>query len=179
MGGIDVFVVNAGVEGAVQPIITYPTETFDHVMAVNVRGVWLCLKYGMQQMEKQGVGGSIVVTSSVAGQSGTANMSAYIASKFAVTGLAKVAALEGGPLNIRVNSVHPGPVDNRMMRSLEAGFSPENPEAVKEGFSQQIPLGRYASNEDVAELISFLSSDGAAYLSGGEYNVDGGWSASH
>src|SRR5882672_770069 len=102
--GMDILLANAGIEGVVQPITDYPIDIFDQVMAVNVRGVWLGLKYVMPEMQKRG-GGSIVVTSSVAGIRGTAGVSAYITSKHAVIGMMRTAALEGAPLGIRVNTV--------------------------------------------------------------------------
>ena len=122
-GGVDLFLNNAGVEGEVKPIVDYDIDSFDQVMAVNVRGVWLGLKYVMPEMEKRG-GGSIVITSSIAGIEGTPNMSAYVTSKHAVVGMMRTAALEGAPLGIRVNSVNPAPIETRMMRSLEEQSAP-------------------------------------------------------
>lgn len=178
MGGIDVFFNNAGIEGVVKPIIDYPEEEFHKVVHVNILGVWLGLKYVLQAMQENEDGGSIVITSSVAGQGGTPNVSAYVTSKHAVVGLMKVAALEAAASNIRVNTVHPSPVDNRMMRSLEDGFSGGKGEEAKAQFEQQIPLQRYATEADVANLVLFLASDRAVFLTGGQYNVDGGMSAS-
>ena len=111
-GGVDILLANAGVEGVVKPITDYPIEEFDKVIAVNVRGVWLGLKYAMPEMEKRG-GGSIVITSSVAGVRGTADVSAYITSKHAVVGLMRTVALEGAKKKIRVNTVNPGPTETR------------------------------------------------------------------
>lgn len=176
-GRIDMLFANAGVEGAVKPIIEYPEKTFDQVMAVNVKGVWLCLKYVMPVMAETG-GGSIVITSSVAGLQGTPGVSGYVTSKHALVGLMKTAALEGGDMGIRVNSIHPAPVDNRMMRSLEEGFAPGQGDSVKSSFEQQIPLKRYAENQDVAKLVLFLASGESAYISGGQYTVDGAMTAS-
>ena len=174
MGGIDVFFNNAGVEGEVKPIVDYPEETFRQVLHVNVLGVWLGLKYVIPHLEK---GASIIITSSVAGQMGTPNVSAYVASKHAVIGLMRTAALEVAERGIRVNTVHPSPVDNRMMRSLEKGFAPDAAEQAKEDFAAQIPLQRYATETDVANLVLFLASEEASFLTGGQYNVDGGQSA--
>lgn len=177
MGGIDIFFNNAGIEGVVKPIVDYPEEEFHRVLHVNVLGVWLGLKYVLHAMRENEDGGSIIITSSVAGQGGTPNVSAYVASKHATVGLMKVAALEAAADNIRVNTVHPSPVDNRMMRSLEDGFSGGKGEEAKAQFEQQIPLQRYATETDVANLVLFLASDEAAFLTGGQYNVDGGMSA--
>ena len=108
-GGVDISLQNAGIEGVVQPITDYPIDMFDKVLAVNVRGVWLGVKYLMPEMQKRG-GGSIIITSSVAGIRGTAGVSAYITSKHAVIGLMKTAALEGAEHKIRVNTVNPSPI---------------------------------------------------------------------
>ena len=175
-GGVDILLANAGIEGVVQPITDYPIEMFDKVMAVNVRGVWLGLKYVMPEMKKRG-GGSIVITSSVAGVRGTPNISAYITSKHAVVGLMRTAALEGAKNGIRVNSVNPAPIETRMMRSLEGGFAPEDPAQAKEGFATMLPLRRYGEPQEVSQLMLFLASDDSSYCTGGVYMVDGGMSA--
>ncbi|MFN3596982.1 MAG: SDR family NAD(P)-dependent oxidoreductase [Rubricoccaceae bacterium] len=176
LGGIDVFCANAGVEGVVKPLTEYPEDTWDLVQAVNVKGVWLGLKYAFPVMAEGG-GGSVIVTSSVAGLQGNAQMSAYTTSKHAVIGLARTAAIEGAPHGIRVNCINPGPVDNRMMRALESGMNADDPESVKEGFSQMIPLGRYAEEDDVARAALYFASDLSAYVTGTVHPVDGGLSA--
>lgn len=175
-GGVDVLLANAGVEGEVKPITDYEIDTFDQVMAVNVRGVWLGLKYAAPEIAKRG-GGSIVITSSVAGVRGAAGMSAYIASKHAVIGLMRTAALEMADRKIRVNTVNPAPVDTRMMRSLEKGFEPDDPGRAKEMVSAMVPLQRYADPVEVARIMLFLASDESSYCSGGVYMVDGGMTA--
>lgn len=175
-GGVDVLLANAGVEGEVKPITDYAIDTFDQVMAVNVRGVWLGLKYAAPEIARRG-GGSIVITSSVAGVRGAAGMSAYIASKHAVIGLMRTAALEMAAEKIRVNTVNPAPVDTRMMRSLEKGFEPDDPGRAKEMVSAMVPLQRYADPVEVARIMLFLASDESSYCSGGVYMVDGGMTA--
>ena len=175
-GRLDILFLNAGIEGVVKPLTEYPEEEFDRVIKVNVKGVWLGLKHGFPLMKKCG-GGSVIITSSVAGMQGTPNVMAYVTSKHAIVGSMKVAALEGAEHNIRVNTVHPAPVDNRMMRSLEEGFAPGDAENAKKGFENAIPLGRYASNEEVASLVLFLASDESSYITGGCYSVDGGMTA--
>ena len=181
-GGIDIFLANAGVEGTVSPIPDYPIDIFDHVMAVNVRGVWLGLKYVIPIMQERG-GGSIVITSSTAGITGSAEMSAYNTSKHAVIGLMRTAALEGAPFNIRVNTVNPAPIETRMMRSLEemrvaaADSSAATVEQTKRGIAARIPLDRYGTAEEVAKLMLFLASDESSFCTGGVYMVDGGRSA--
>lgn len=130
------------------------------------------LKYAMPALEARG-GGSIVVTSSIAGLRGRACMGAYTASKHGVVGLMRTAALEGAPAGIRVNSVHPSPVETRMMRSLEAQFSPGDPE----GFRAASPQGHYAQPEEVARLMLFLASDESSHCAGATYSLDGGRTA--
>ncbi|RRQ45176.1 SDR family NAD(P)-dependent oxidoreductase [Chryseobacterium sp. SC28] len=170
-GKIDVFFNNAGIEGVVKPLTEYPEDEFDKLINVNVKGVWLGLKYVLPQMND---GGSVINTSSVAGLMGTANMIAYTASKHAVIGITRTAALEAAPRGIRVNSVHPAPVDNRMMRSLEDGFAPGAGETVKKNFEASIPLGRYANNDDIAKGVLFLASDESQFITGSKLVIDGG-----
>lgn len=172
-GRIDAFFNNAGIEGWVGPSIDYPEEMFDKVLAVNVKGVWLGMKYVVPVMREQG-GGAIVNTASVAGLSGTPTIIAYGASKHAVIGLSKSGALEFGSDKIRVNAVCPSPIETRMMRSLERGINPDAPEAVHRMMAANIPLGRYGEPEEVAALVAFLCSDDAKFISGGVYTIDGG-----
>jgi NAD(P)-dependent dehydrogenase (short-subunit alcohol dehydrogenase family) len=176
-GGVDVFLANAGIEGQVKPITEYDVEVFDKVLAVNVRGVWLGLKSTIPAMARRG-GGSIIITSSVAGVGGAAGVSAYVTSKHAVIGMMRTAALECAPMNIRVNTVNPSPVETRMMRSLEEGFAPGSGEEVHQNLKAGIPLGRYGEPEDIARLMLFLSSDDANFITGSVYMADGGSTAS-
>lgn len=175
-GKIDIFVNNAGVEGKISNIIDTNKDDLDFVLNVNVKGIYYGLKYVIPQMMKQ-KSGSIINTSSVAGFIGSPGLCPYVASKHAVIGITKTAALETAPYNIRVNAVCPGPVDNRMMRSIEEGSSPGKGDSIKSEFLKQIPLGRYASNEDVSKLILFLASDDSTYITGQAYRVDGGMNA--
>ena len=172
-GKLDVALLNAGIEGALSPITDYPPETFDKVIAVNVRGVWLGLKYVMAAMAESG--GSIVVTASTAGIRAVPDMSAYIASKHAAVGLMRAAAIEGAANGIRVNSVNPSPIDTPMMASLETmhGVAKRNDQPL----AQATPLKRYGTPEEVAKLMLFLGSDDSAFCTGGVYMVDGGVSA--
>ena len=181
-GGIDIYLANAGIEGMVSSIPDYPYDMFDQVLAVNVRGVWLGLKYVIPAMHKRG-GGSIVITSSTAGIGGTAGMSAYTTSKHAVIGLMRTAALECASMGIRVNTVNPAPIETRMMRSLEemrvaaADSSEVTVEGTKQSYESHIPLQRYGYPEEVANMMLFLSSDDSSFCTGGVYMVDGGRSA--
>ncbi|MEN8701871.1 SDR family NAD(P)-dependent oxidoreductase [Bacillus infantis] len=175
-GRIDIFFNNAGIEGKVQPIAETDLEDFLKVQNVNVAGAFLGLKHVMPVMTKQ-ESGSIINTSSVAGFGGTPGVAPYVTSKHALVGLTKVAALEAAPFNVRVNSIHPSPVNTRMMRSLEAGFAPDNAEGAQEQFAQGIPLGRYGESEDIASLVVFLASDDSKFITGSQYRIDGGMAA--
>ena len=172
-GKIDVFFNNAGIEGIVKPIVEYPDETFDKVMAVNVRGVWLGTKYVLPEMND---GGSIIITSSVSGINGSPDVSAYITSKHAVVGTMRAVAVEAAPRKIRVNTVHPSPVDNRMMRSLEEGFAPGQATEAKAELEKTILLGRYAEPEEIGKLVLFLASDDSQFITGTTQVIDGGLS---
>ncbi|MBW2400730.1 MAG: SDR family oxidoreductase [Deltaproteobacteria bacterium] len=172
-GGIDVLFNNAGIEGRVAPIDQYPTDVFEQVMAVNVTGVFLGIKHVVPALRARG-GGAIVNTSSVAGMVGNALIPAYVASKHAVIGLTRAAAQTYGADSIRVNAICPSPIETRMMRSIEAGVSADQPEAIKHLMEANIPLGRYGTPEEVAALVAFLCSDDARFISGGIYPVDGG-----
>jgi NAD(P)-dependent dehydrogenase (short-subunit alcohol dehydrogenase family) len=175
-GGLDVLLLNAGVEGVVKPIPEFPLEAFEHVMDVNVRGVFLGLQVGMPLLQARG-GGSIVISSSIAGLKGFAGASAYVTSKHAVIGLMRVAALEGAAHGIRVNTVNPAPIEGRMMRSLEEGLAPGAPDQARDALLGMIPSKRYGTAGDVARLILFLASSEGRYCTGGVYPVDGGMSA--
>lgn len=175
-GRLDVLFCNAGIEGAIAPLTDYPVEMFDRVLAVNVRGVFLGLKYGLPPMQRQG-SGSIIITSSVAGQKGAAHLAAYSASKHAVLGLMRSAVLETGASGVRINAIHPSPIDTRMMRAIEHGRAPGAEATAKARISQRIPAGRYGTADEVAFTALFLASDDSRYCSGGSYAVDGGMTA--
>ncbi len=172
-GRVDAALLNAGIEGKAVRIEDYPAEMFDKVIAINVRGVWLGLKYLMQAMDQ--TGGSIVITSSTSGIRATPNMSAYTASKHAVIGLMRSAAIEGAARKIRVNTVNPAPIDTPMMTAIEEmrGVAGRNDKPLARG----TPLGRYGTPEEVAKLMLFLVSDDSSFCTGGVYMVDGGVSA--
>ena len=173
-GKIDVFFNNAGIEGVVKPIVDYPEEIFDKVIAVNVKGIWLGNKYALPQMND---GGSIILTSSVAGVLGFAGLGAYVTSKHAVVGIMRTSAIEAAPRKIRVNSVHPSPVNNRMMRAIEEGASAGHGAAIQKQFEATIPLGRYAELIEIAKLVLFLASDDSQFITGTTQIIDGGMCA--
>ena len=174
-GQVDIFFNNAGVEGSVSPIEEYPLDTFDKLIDVNIKGVYYGLRHLFPLMKEKG--GSIIITSSVAGLTGTPRVLPYVASKHAAIGMMRSAAMEGAPHQIRVNTINPSPVDNRMMRSLEEGFAPGQAEAARKNFEQNIPLGRYGSNDDMANTVLFLASDESSFITGAVIPVDGGLTA--
>lgn len=174
-GRVDGFVNNAGVEGVIKPMIDYPVEVFDGVLATNVRGVFLGLKHVLPVMVEQ-ARGAIVNVASVAGITGHANHAAYVASKHAVVGLTRVAAAEVASCGIRVNAVCPGPTNTRMMTSIEEQASPDRL-VRKRDILARIPAGRYAEPCEVARLIAFLLGDDAGYIHGAVIPVDGGFTA--
>ena len=175
-GRVDIFVNNAGIEGAVAPIVATESEQLDMVLDVNVKGAYYGLKYVLPIMYEQ-KSGSVINIASVAGFIGSPGLAPYIASKHALLGINKTAALESASFGVRVNAVCPGPVDNNMMRNIEKKASPDAPEAVKEAFVQNLPMGRYATNEEVANMIIFFASDKSEYLTGTAQRVDGGMGA--
>lgn len=172
-GGVDILVANAGVLGPVAPISMYPEDAFDKVISVNLKGTWLSLKYAIPEIQKRG-GGSIIITSSIAGVKGFAAVPAYSASKHGVIGIMRTAAIEGGPLGIRVNSVHPGPIETKMIHDLEEGFSPTDPSLGQQALEGGTLLKRYGGADEVAELMLFLAGEESRYCTGGIYMVDGG-----
>ncbi|MFN8618272.1 MAG: glucose 1-dehydrogenase [Dehalococcoidia bacterium] len=172
-GGVDYFFNNAGIEGWVGPTTQYPEEIFDKVIAVNLKGVFLGIKYIVPLLVERG-GGAIVNTASVAGLSGTPSIFAYGASKHAVVGMTRSAALEFGPRGIRTNAICPSPIETRMMRALERGINPDEPEQVHQSMAAGNPMGRYGEPAEVAAFVAFLCSKDASYLNGGIFPIDGG-----
>jgi len=172
-GGLDVLFANAGIEGKFAPLVDYPLEDFDRVLAVNVRGPFLAIQRAAPHLQKRG-GGSIIVTSSVAGLVGATGLGPYCTSKHAVMGLVKSAALELAASKIRVNALNPGPIENRMMRSIEDQASPGHGDAVKQGYLKMVPMGRYGTNEEMAQIALFLASDDSSYCTGATFVGDGG-----
>jgi NAD(P)-dependent dehydrogenase (short-subunit alcohol dehydrogenase family) len=175
-GKIDVFLNNAGLGGIVQPVSDYPLELFDQIMAVNVRAVWLGLKYVVPVMVAAG-SGSIVITSSIMGLKGFPGVSPYITSKHAVVGMMKGVSMECSPAGVRVNTVHPAPIESTMMHAFEDGLAGGDREAGKEAIKGLIPAGRYGRPEEVARLMLFLASDDSQYCTGGQYQIDGAMGA--
>jgi NAD(P)-dependent dehydrogenase (short-subunit alcohol dehydrogenase family) len=175
-GAIDCFFNNAGIEGSVAPTHQYDEAMFDRVMMVNVKGVFLGLRHVLPVMIRQGRG-AVVNTASVAGLVASPGMPAYVASKHAVIGLTKTAAGEVARAGVRVNAVCPGPIDTRMIHSLESMLNADDPASVGTRYQSNIPIGRYGTPEEVANLVIFLCSDLASNITGAQYVVDGGRTA--
>jgi NAD(P)-dependent dehydrogenase (short-subunit alcohol dehydrogenase family) len=175
-GRIDCFFNNAGIEGKLAHTAEYEEAVFDAVIGVNVKGVFLGLRHVLPEMIRQ-KSGAVVNTASVAGLVATPGMPAYVASKHAVIGLTKTAAGEVARQGIRVNAVCPGPVDTRMIHSLEAQLSPGDPAAISARYQAAQPTGRYTTTEEIANMVLFLCSDLASNTTGGQFVVDGGRTA--
>ncbi|MEO8524176.1 MAG: glucose 1-dehydrogenase [Caldimonas sp.] len=170
-GRLDVAVNNAGTEGQLGLITEQSIDNYETTFSTNVLGTLLCLKHEMRVMLKQG-SGAIVNLSSIAGQVGVAGAAVYVASKHAVEGLTKSAALEGAAVGVRVNSVAPGPVATDMLDRF-VGRSEE----AKAGFLSSMPAKRAAKPEEIAQTIVFLAGNKARFLTGQNLAVDGGYTA--
>jgi NAD(P)-dependent dehydrogenase (short-subunit alcohol dehydrogenase family) len=171
-GRLDMAFNNAGIEGEVKPTLIDHTEAnFDEVMDVNVKGVWLCMKYEIPQMLKIG-GGAIVNCSSVAGVIGFPGIGIYSASKHAVVGLTKAAALEFSAQGIRVNAVNPAVIDTEMVDRIAGGMN-----VKKDDLTTFHPIGRLGRVEEVAEAVLWLCSNKASFVTGHSMMIDGGFTA--
>ncbi|MDW7650199.1 MAG: SDR family oxidoreductase [Bacillota bacterium] len=171
-GRIDVFFNNAGIEGEIGQITETPDDLLQKVLGVNLRGVYYGLKHVLQVMTEQ-KSGSIINTASQAGLRGFPGLAPYVASKHAVVGLTRTAALEVAGDNVRVNAVCPAPVDTRMMESIEK----EMGEGSRKEFEEAVPMKRYGTPEEIGHLVYFLASDKASFITGGIYPIDGGSTA--
>lgn len=169
-GRLDCAFNNAGIFGRSAPLADYTEEDWDHLMAINLKGVWLCMKYEIPQMLARG--GAIVNASSVSGLVGSKSSPLYAASKHGVTGLTRTAALQYARQGIRVNCVCPGAIHTPMLEEI---FS-HNP-ANRAKYTDAAPIGRLAQPEEVAEAVVWLCSDASAYITGVALPVDGGWVA--
>jgi NAD(P)-dependent dehydrogenase (short-subunit alcohol dehydrogenase family) len=172
-GKIDVLFSNAGNFGTVAPIADYPEDVFDSVLAVHVRGAFLCAKHAVPHMND---GGSIIITSSVAGVTGDPGVYGYITAKHAQVGLMRVLAKELAGRNIRVNTVHPGPVDNAFQLNVEQKLGAIIGRDGTQFFNEIIPLHRHVRAEEVARSVLFLASDASSFTTGCLLMVDGGMS---
>ncbi len=172
-GKIDVLFSNAGNFGTVAPVTEYPEEVFDAVLAVHVKGAFLCAKHAVPHMND---GGSIIITSSVAGVTGDPGVYGYITAKHAQVGLMRVLAKELAGRNIRVNTLHPGPVDNSFQLNVERKLGAIIGRDGTQFFNEIIPLHRHVRPEEVARSVLFLASDASSFTTGSLLMVDGGMS---
>ncbi|MGH1353526.1 MAG: SDR family NAD(P)-dependent oxidoreductase [Thalassovita sp.] len=170
---IDVLFSNAGNFGTVASIEDYPTDMFDQVLAVHVRGAFLAAKHAVPHM---GQGGSIIITSSVAGLRGDPGVYGYITAKHALTGLMRVLAKDLAPRGIRVNTINPGPVSNGFQQRVEDDLGEIIGRDGTEFFDEIIPMGRHATPKEVARSVIYLASDQSSFTTGTILSVDGGMS---
>lgn len=169
-GRLDCAFNNAGIAGAIGVAShEYPDDMWEHVMAVNLKGVWLCMKHEIPQMLKQG-GGAIVNTASIWGLVGAPGASAYVASKHGVVGLTRAAALEYAPRGIRINAVNPGTIRTPILDPFIAAIPDFEPM-----MTARHPIGRIGMPEEVAEAVTWLCSDAASFVIGQNLPVDGGY----
>jgi NAD(P)-dependent dehydrogenase (short-subunit alcohol dehydrogenase family) len=173
-GRLDVVVANAGVTGVSKPIAEYPEDDFDHVMAVHVRGAFLLCKHAMPYLS---AGASVIITSSVVGITAAPRIAGYSTAKHAQVGLMRTLAAELAPRGIRVNTIHPGPVDNAFQARVEAGATGTDAAQAQAIFDGLIPLARHARPEEIARSMLYLASDDSSFMTGATLAVDGGMSS--
>ncbi len=173
-GAIDVIFSNAGTVGPIAALAEYPEEEFDRVLAVHVRGAFLCCKHGIARMRD---GGSVIITSSVVGVRGDPGAYAYITAKHAQVGLMRSVAKEAAARSIRVNTIHPGPVANAFQQRVESSLSEVMQRDAGEFFDQIIPLGRHARPQEIARSVLYLASEQSSFVTGSLLMVDGGMTA--
>jgi NAD(P)-dependent dehydrogenase (short-subunit alcohol dehydrogenase family) len=172
-GGLDVAFANAGVFGSVASVVDYPEDVFERVLAVNVLGPFHVAKHALKVMRR---GGSLILNSSVVGLTSDPGIAAYATSKHALVGLMRTAAKEVAAQGIRVNSIHPGPVDNAFQHRIEMTATGALEDRATAIFDEMIPFGRHASAEEIARAVLFLASDDSSFVTGAALPVDGGMS---
>jgi NAD(P)-dependent dehydrogenase (short-subunit alcohol dehydrogenase family) len=172
-GRFDVLFSNAGISGAVAPIVEYPSDVFARTIAVHILGAFHVVKHGAPHVPD---GGSIVITSSVTGLIGPPGVSAYVAAKHGQVGLMRAAAKELVPRRIRVNSLHPGPTSTAFQQDIEMRATGQPPDEAARVFDKIVPLGRHSSPEEIAHAVLYLASDESAMMTSHTFAIDGGLS---
>ncbi len=170
-GPIDVMFSNAGNQGPITPVTEYPEDAFDAQIAVHVRGAFLACKYGLPRMND---GGSIIITSSVVGAMGAPGAVAYVTAKHAQVGLMRTVAKEAARRRIRVNTLHPGPIDNAFQARIEENIGKMAGIDATKMLNDAIPLHRHAAPEEIARSALYLASDLSSFVTGSRLMVDGG-----
>ena len=173
-GRLDVVIANAGISGAVAPIAEYPEDAFDQTLAVHVRGAFLLCKHAVPHLA---AGASVIITSSVVGLMGAPNIAGYSTAKHAQVGLMRTLAAELAPRGIRVNTIHPGPVDNEFQHRIEVVATGTDRDKAATIFNQMIPLARHAAPPEIARAMLYLASDDSSFMTGATLAVDGGMSS--
>jgi NAD(P)-dependent dehydrogenase (short-subunit alcohol dehydrogenase family) len=173
-GRLDVVIANAGIAGATGPIADYPEDAFDQTLAVHVRGAFLLAKHAVPHL---GSGASIIITSSVVGLTAAPHIAGYATAKHAQVGLMRTLAAELAPRGIRVNTIHPGPVDNDFQHRVEESVTGADRAAAATIFDDMIPLGRHAAPDEIARAVLFLASEDSSFMTGATLAVDGGMSS--
>jgi len=173
-GRLDVVVANAGIAGATGPIADYPEDAFDQTLTVHVRGAFLLCKHAVPHLAG---GASIIITSSVVGLTAAPHIVGYSTAKHAQVGLMRTLAAELAPRAIRVNTIHPGPVDNEFQHRVEEAATGADRAVARTIFDEMIPLGRHAAPDEIARAMVFLASDDSSFMTGATLAVDGGMSS--
>src|ERR1700754_429498 len=169
-GGYDVIFSNAGNSGEIANVPEYPTDVFRRVLDVHILGAFLVTKYTIPHVRD---GGSIIITSSVAGKVGSPGLSAYCTAKHAQVGLMRVLAKELAPRRVRVNTLHPGPTSTAFQDDIEVRFTGQQVEAARKAFDEMIPLGRHTTPEEIAHAVLYLAADSGAMVNSQQFSIDG------
>jgi NAD(P)-dependent dehydrogenase (short-subunit alcohol dehydrogenase family) len=175
-GSLDCAHNNAGIEGSTAELHELPQDQWERILSVNLTGVFLCMRAEIPVMRKQGKG-AIVNGSSTFGIVGVPNLCGYVATKHAVAGLTKAAALENARTGVRVNAVCPGAIDTPMLDRFFEELAPDNPQSISDAFAEEEPVGRLGLPSEIAEAVVWLCSDAASFVTGLPMPVDGGWLA--
>ena len=172
-GRLDIVFSNAGIAGVIAPVAEYPDDEFDRVLAVHVRGSFLTCKYSLPALPD---GGRIIINSSVVGLTSDPGISAYATAKHALVGLMRTLAKEVASRAIRVNTIHPGPIDNDFQHAIEVAATGSPPDRAAEVFNEMIPLRRHATPDEIAAAVLFLAGPDSSFMTGATLVVDGGMS---